>query len=184
MKELINETLLAVITVCVPILAGYGVKLIKSWTQTAIKDTQGAESDLVQSYLEEISRAVTTAVSYTSQTYVDSLKASGSFTVEAQKKALEKSIAAALSILTPAAADFIEQAYGDAKEYIIPLIEAEVRKQKITMPETAVLSGIEVTSGPDAATVAASTAAATAASLIQSAINQIDTTAQEATPGA
>lgn len=133
MNEFINDLMLAVITVCVPILATYGVKLINRWTENALKDSSLADNDLVQSYLSEISQAVTTAVSYTSQTYVDSLKASGTFTLEAQKQALEKSIAAAMSILTPAATSFIEEAYGDAKDYIVPLIEAEVRKQKLTV---------------------------------------------------
>lgn len=145
MNEVIGDLLLAVVTVCVPILAAYLVKLIERWAENALNDSSVADNELTQSYLSEIAQAVTTAVSYTSQTYVDSLKASGTFTPEAQKQALEKGIAAALSILTPAAASFIEQAYGDAKEYIIPLIEAEVRKQKLAIgvPFEAVSTGEE-----------------------------------------
>lgn len=172
MNEFLNELLIAVITVVIPILAGYSVKLINCWADSKKAEAVNMQGDLIYDHLAEIARAISTAVSYTSQTYVDSLKASGKFTKEAQKEALEKSITAAIGILTPAAASFIEETYGDVKAYILPLVEAEVRKQKLETPEvgTAVL---ETAAGADAAAIAASTAAATAATIAQTAVSQL-----------
>lgn len=173
MKEILTELLIAVVTVCVPILANYAVRMIKKAAENAAADTDDIK---IKSYIEEIASAISTAVSYTSQTYVDALKAAGTFTAEAQKEAFKKSLDTAISILSPAAAQFIDEIYGDIKEYITPMIEAEVRKQKIEAPTTIALPVLEST--PDATTVAASTAAATAAAYLQTAINQLDAEAK------
>lgn len=168
MQDLIRELLLAVVTVCVPILTTYMVKAIQKAGDNAAADT---ENIILQGYIEEITDAIAQAVSCTSQTYVDALKDRGEFTMEAQKEALQKSIETAKVILSPAALAFIEDVYGDFVEYVTPKIEAEVRKQKIEKP-------VEVTSEivlPDTNTtaVAASTAAATAATIAQTAIGQM-----------
>ena len=64
--------------------------------------------------------------------------------------------------LLPAAQAFIEAAYGDVRDYLVNKIEAEVRKQKVSIgtPVSAVLE-----STPDTTAVAATTAAATAATI-------------------
>ena len=167
MKEILTELLVAVITVCVPILANYAVKMIKNTAENAAADTEDIK---IKGYIEEISNAISTAVSYTSQTYVDALKEAGTFTAEAQKEAFRKSLDTATSILSPAAMNFIDEVYGDFKEYITPMIEAEVRKQKVSIgtPLTAVLD-----STADTTAVAATTAAATAATYVQTAIEQL-----------
>lgn len=133
MKEVFTELLVAVITVCVPILANYAVKMIKKEAENAAANTDDIRA---KGYIREISNAISTAVSHTSQTYVDSLKAAGTFTAEEQKEAFRKSIDTAISILSPATAQFIDEIYGDIKEHMAPMIEAEVRKQKIETPAT------------------------------------------------
>lgn len=169
MRDLLMELLTAVLTVCVPILAAYGAKLIKRAAENAEAKTDDLK---LRSHLAEIAEAVTKAVSYTSQTYVDSLKAAGKFSKEAQQEALQKSLTAAIGILTPAAASFIEETYGDIKTYILPMVEAEVRKQKLELPEV-LTPATGVTAEPDAAAIAASTAAATAATIAQTAVSQL-----------
>lgn len=168
MSDFINELLMAVLSVCVPILAAYLVKLINSWADSAKADAASTQGDLIQEHLAEVARAISTAVSYTSQTYVDSLKAAGKFTKEAQKEALEKSLATAIGILTPAATNFIEETYGDIKAYIMPMVEAEVRKQKHEQPEQQATAA-----EADTTAIAASTAAATAATIAQTAVSQL-----------
>lgn len=174
MEELLQQLLLAVITVCTPILTGYIVSVIKKAGENAQADTDNINA---QRYIEEITNAIADAVSATSQTYVDALKQSGKFTVEAQKEAAKKALTVCIASISPAAQEFIEDAYGDLKEYLSTKIEAEVRKQKITVgtPATSVTE-----STADTTAVAASTAAATAASYIQTAINQLD--AEATTP--
>lgn len=175
MQDLISDLLVAVVTVCVPIFTAYIVKAIQKAGDNAAADTEDLK---VRGYIEEITAAITQAVSCTSQTYVDALKESGEFTLEAQKEALQKSIETAKSILSPAALEFIDDVYGDFVEYVTPKIEAEVRKQKLEAP-VEVVSEIEI---PDTATVAASTAAATAATIAQTAIGQMNAEAVKGDP--
>lgn len=165
--DIIKEILLAIVTVCVPILSTYGVKLIK---RLADKATAETDSALIQGYIEEIAEAISTAVSNTNQTYVDSLKAAGAFTAEAQKEALQKSLTTAAAILSTEAAEFIEEVYGDVTAYLTVRIEAEVREQKLSTG-VAVTSTLESTA--DTTTVAATTAAATAATIAQTAVSQL-----------
>lgn len=175
MQDLISDLLVAVVTVCVPIFTTYIVKAIQKAGDNAAADTEDLK---VRGYIEEITAAITQAVSATSQTYVDALKESGEFTLEAQKEALQKSIETAKAILSPAALEFIDDVYGDFVEYVTPKIEAEVRKQKLEAP-VEVVSEIEI---PDTTTVAASTAAATAATIAQTAIGQMNAEAVKSDP--
>lgn len=168
MTDWIKEFLCAVISVCVPVVAAFSVTLIKKLAAKAAAETDSA---LMQNYINEIAEAISTAVSSTNQTYVDALKAAGTFTAEAQKEALQKSLSTAASILSTEAAAFIEEVYGDVASYLTVCIEAEVRQQKIS-------TGVSVTSALESSTdttaVAASTAAATAASIAQTAIQQMN----------
>lgn len=175
MQDLISDLLVAVVTVCVPIFTAYIVKAVQKAGDNAAADTENIK---VQGYIEEITNAISQAVSATSQTYVDALKESGEFTLEAQKEALQKSIETAKAILSPAALEFIDDVYGDFVDYVTPKIEAEVRKQKLEAPAE-IVSEIEV---PDTTTVAASTAAATAATIAQTAIGQMNAEAVKADP--
>lgn len=176
MKELLLDLLLAVITVAVPVLTTYAVGYINKAKERAIANTEDTKR---QGYIKEIADAISDAVSATSQTYVDALKNAGKFTKEAQEEAAQKALNACIASISPAATEFIEDAYGDVKEYLTNKIEAEVRKQKNEAP--AVLSLPVQESTADTTAVAASTAAATAASYIQTAINQLDATAETVT---
>lgn len=124
MKELLMELLLAVVTVAVPILTAHAVTFIG-------KARDEAEARTNSEYIKEIADAVSMAVAMTSQTYVDALKKAGSFTEAAQMEAAQKALAAGIAAISPAAAAFIEHAYGDVKKYLMARIEAEVRAQKI-----------------------------------------------------
>ncbi len=176
MKELLLDLLLAVITAAVPVLTTYAVGYINKAKERAIANTEDTKR---QGYIKEIADAISDAVSATSQTYVDALKNAGKFTKEAQEEAAQKALNACIASISPAATELIEDAYGDVKEYLTNKIEAEVRKQKNEAP--AVLSLPVQESTADTTAVAASTAAATAASYIQTAINQLDATAETVT---
>lgn len=169
MKELLLDLLLAVITAAVPVLTTYAVGYINKAKERAIANTEDTKR---QGYIKEIADAISDAVSATSQTYVDALKQAGKFTKEAQEEAAQKALATCIASISPAATDFIEDTYGDVKEYLANKIEAEVRKQKNEAP--ALISLPVQESATDATAVAASTAAATAASYLQTAINQLD----------
>lgn len=169
MKELLLDLLLAVITAAVPVLTTYAVSYINKAKEKAVASTEDTKR---QGYIKEIAGAISDAVSATSQTYVDALKNAGKFTKEAQDEAAQKALNACIASISPAATEFIEDAYGDVKEYLSNKIEAEVRKQK--NKAGALLSLPVQESTTDTTAVAASTAAATAAPYIQTAINQLD----------
>lgn len=170
MKEMLLDLLLAVITAAVPVLTTYAVSYIKRAKEHAQANTDNLKA---KGYIEEIASAITDAVAATSQTYVDALKQAGKFTAEAQAEAANKALTACLASISPAATSFIEEIYGDVKEYLTNKIEAEVRKQKNEAPATLALPVME--NAPDTAAIAASTAAATAATVAQVTINQLGT---------
>lgn len=174
-QDFLFTLLTAVITAGVPVVAAYIVSALKKAAENAKADTDNITA---QRYIEEITAAISDAVAATSQTYVDALKQSGKFTLEAQKEAAQKALTACIASISPAAQDFIEDAYGDLKEYLTTKIEAEVRKQKLEVPLKAATK-IEI---PDTTTVAASTAAATAATIAQTAIGQMNAEAVKTDP--
>ncbi len=133
MKEFMFTLLQGILSVAIPLATAYLVTFLKKKSAQVQAQT---ENEKAQQYIGEIANAVTTAVTATSQTYVDALKANNAFTKEAQLEALSKAKDTALSILSPAAAQFIVEVYGDLNTYLTAKIEETVRVQKT---ETAVL---------------------------------------------
>ena len=127
MTELLFNLLQTVIVAVVPTLTVFLVNLIKSKSAQA---AAVAESEKAAGYILQIADAVATAVSYTSQTYVDNLKSDGFFNTPEQNTALHQALDTAKSSLTKSTLDFIETAYGDVTEYLVTKIEAEIRAQK------------------------------------------------------
>ncbi len=170
MKEFLFELLQAVATAAIPVCAAFLIQFLRRKSEQI-----GTQIDSItdKALLDEVTDAVTTAVAYTSQTYVDALKKVGTFDADAQKKALKKSLDKAVSLLSYSTLNILTEIYGNLDEYLTSKIEAEVRAQKNAAPfllGEAVTA--EVRETPDVTTVAASTAAATAAAVVQSAMPQ------------
>lgn len=129
MNEFLSTLLQAVLVAAVPVIAAFASKGFVALAQyLGVK----MENATLAKYAQEIAQAVATAVTYVSQTYVDELKKSGTFTEENQKIAIEKALEVAKQQLTQLALDFISTAYGDITQYLTSLLEAEVRNQKST----------------------------------------------------
>lgn len=128
MNEFLTTLLQAVIIAAVPVVAGFIGKGVKALGQYLGTKT---ENDTAKKYLNNAATAISTAVAHTSQTYVDALKKSGTFSKENQEAALQKSLEEAKKLLTAEAAAFLKTAYGDLDAYLIANIEAEVRTQKL-----------------------------------------------------
>lgn len=131
MNETLNELLMtiiqAVIIPAIPIVVAYLVKLLKAKTeQTATKII----NELVRHYLQEAIDSVLQAVTYVSQTYVDSLKKQGKFDAEAQKIAFNTAKDIALQLLTEDAKNLITDLYGDLTVWLDTKIEQTVKEQK------------------------------------------------------
>lgn len=128
MNDFLTTLLQAVLVAAVPVCAafiGKGIKALASYLG------QKSENDTAKKYLSAVADAVATAVTYTSQVYVDKLKETGQFTKENQREALGIAVAQAKNLLTAEVAAFLESAYGDLNEYLQSRIEAEVRNQKM-----------------------------------------------------
>lgn len=116
---------LAAVTTCIilPLISFLGIKL-SQWLSTKIKDEKA------QSLFTKTIGIVTNAVQVTFQTYVESLKNSGSFGKEEQAIAFDKAKAIITSELTEELKTFITENYGDLQKWITNQIEASIYKLK------------------------------------------------------
>ena len=127
-KDVFQQIMYIVITAILPIALSYFKKFIDAKMQeifTEIKNESTAK------YLTYAYNSVGYAVDYVSQTYVDSLKKSGSFDEEAQAKAKDEAKKIALSLITEEAKDAIELIYGDINTYLSTSIESYLRTSKV-----------------------------------------------------
>ena len=117
--------ILAAVTTCIilPLISFLGIKL-SQWLSTKIKDEKAAK------LLTQAAEIVVTAVKSVFQTYVESLKNSGTFDKTAQLEALNKAKAIVASELTVELKDFIVANYGDLEGWITNQIEASIYKLK------------------------------------------------------
>ena len=117
--------ILAAVTTCIilPLISFLGIKL-SQWLSTKIKDEKA-----VALFTKAVD-IVTNAVRITFQTYVESLKNSGSFGKDEQSIAFEKAKAIIVSELTEDLKTFITQNYGDLQTWISNQIEATIYKLK------------------------------------------------------
>ena len=128
MREFLFTLLQAVATAAIPVCAAFLVQFLRKKSEQI-----GAQIDNMElkELLTEVTDAVSTAVTYTSQTYLDALKKEGIFDVEAQKIALETSLKMAISLLSESARSALATIYGNLDDYLVSKIEAEVRNQKM-----------------------------------------------------
>ena len=117
--------ILAAVSTCIilPLISFLGIKL-SQWLSTKIKDEKAA------ALFTKAVDIVTNAVRITFQTYVESLKNSGSFGKDEQLIAFEKAKAIIVSELTEDLKTFITQNYGDLQTWISNQIEATIYKLK------------------------------------------------------
>lgn len=183
MKEILPILLQAVLLAVVPVCSAFLVQGIRALARYASTKTDNA---LAQKYLEDAANAIATAVSQTNQTYVDTLKKSGTFTKENQQEALGMAIKEAVNLMRHETIAFLKEAYGDMNDYLVSQIEAEVRKQKLAEPlmlGAPVDAVMEVRESPDPvaiATAAASAAATAAAQVARTAALEAQPAATEA----
>ena len=116
---------LAAVTTCIilPLISFLGIKL-SQWLSTKIKDEKAA------ALFKKATEIVTNAVRVTFQTYVESLKNSGSFGKDEQLIALNKAKDIITSELTEELKTFISENYGDLQTWIKNQIEASIYKLK------------------------------------------------------
>lgn len=125
--EFIQDLLFAVISAAVPVITIHVCKfLYAKRNEIEVK----IDNDNIAKILDTVFDVVNRCVINTNQTFVDSLKASGSFTEEAAKEAFNKSKDTALKMLSEEALNIIKVIYGDVDVYLDTLIESMVNENK------------------------------------------------------
>lgn len=125
------EIVIQIIRVCVIPLFGILTKyLVDYLTAKRNEINSKTDNETAQKYTNMIYQTVVDCVIATNQTYVDSLKKSGSFDEAAQKEAFNRTMNAIMTILSDDAKEYITEATGDLNTYLTQLIEAEVNKRK------------------------------------------------------
>lgn len=128
MREFLLQLLQAVIIAAVPTVTVFLCSFL-SKKKEEIK--QNMTSETQKRLLDEAMEAVTTAVIKTNQTYVETLKKNGAFSIENQKKAFEKSMQTAVEIMSQEAKDFISATYGYFDKWLSARIEAAVNTVRV-----------------------------------------------------
>ncbi len=127
MNEFLTELIQTIAVAAIPVCAAFLIRFLHRQSgllSAQIESAQGRE------LLAEVTDAVSTAVAFTSQTYVDALKKDGVFDADAQKEALRCAFVKATELLSQPARIALRKAYGDLESYLLSRIEAEVKTQK------------------------------------------------------
>lgn len=114
----------------IPMLGAITCFLVKWIKVKADEIAVRADSELADKYIGMFSDTITKCVIATNQTYVDALKKSGRFDVEAQKEAFEMTYTAVLDSLGDDLFDYVSEFVGDFNKYLEECIEFEVNKNK------------------------------------------------------
>lgn len=128
MNNILRESFWAVLMVCLPLATACVKKAAASIGASA---EENAKSEVTRRLVQEIANAVANAVAAMNQTYVNDLKASGSFDKDAQAKALNGAISAAIKSLSKDALDYIKEISGDdTVGYLTTRIQAQIDLNK------------------------------------------------------
>lgn len=124
MNETLTNVLATIATAVVLPLISYLGSRLAAYLNGKIKDEKARK------LLQDASDIVLNAVRAVFQTYVESLKASGGFDLEAQATALGKAKEIALSQLSSEASAYIAENYGDVGSWVTNRIEASINLLK------------------------------------------------------
>ena len=120
----IKSILLSIGTTVVFALISWGLTLLTTWLRSKIKNKKIAEM------LSSILNIVTNAVKAVYQTYVENIKGTDEWTLDAQKKALQMALEKAKKQLSEDTIKFIQDTYGNLDDYLTNLIEVTLYNLK------------------------------------------------------
>lgn len=125
------ELLAQIFEVCIFPLLGLLTAYLVRWLK-AKRDQVVAQmdSELEIKYINLLEATISNCVIATNQTYVEALKAQGSFGMEEQAQAFKMTYDAVVSMLTGEAKMYLLEAIGDLQAYIVSHIEAQVNLNK------------------------------------------------------
>lgn len=135
MNEFTRSLLYVALLVCVLIVTACIKKGITVAVDAINAQTQNIK---VQRLVREIGDAVANAVAAMNQTYVNDLKAAGTFNEAEQKEALMRAVSAALKSMSRDAQDYIKSNFGDTTQYLENRIEAQIDANHVAAKQAAV----------------------------------------------
>ena len=124
-QEVLN-IILSAVSILVTGLASWGVGMLISWMNKKIKD-----QTLVK-HLTAVTQIVTDAVMNVFQSFVETLKTTGTFDEKAQAEAKERALSIINSQLTEELVAYIKDNYGDVQEWLSNKIESVIYTLKAT----------------------------------------------------
>lgn len=131
MNEQVLDLLKQIFEVCIiPLLGVLTTWLITYIRAKKIESKKRYNLDVISQTLDSLEKLVVDCVLATKQTYVDELKKTGKFDLEAQLAAFEKTKNAVLNILSDDTKALLNSVVGDLGIYITQLIEAAVNSTK------------------------------------------------------
>lgn len=132
--ELLSQIFEVCIVPLLGILTTFLVSFIKTKKEEVLNkisaDKTEEQKKTFEKYLNLVETTVVECVQATNQTYVETLKAEGSFDAEAQKVAFNKTLESVLSILSDDAKEYLTEIFGDLNTYLTNLIESKVNTSK------------------------------------------------------
>ena len=134
MNEFTRSLLYIALLICIPIVTACIKKGIAVAVDAINAQTQNIK---VQRLVREIGDAVANAVAAMNQTYVNDLKAAGTFNEAEQKEALMRAVSAALKSMSSAAQDYIKSNFGDTTQYLENRIEAQIDANHVAAKQAA-----------------------------------------------
>ena len=144
-----NDTLQQIVSACIPVLrlliiagGAYLVALLRKRTAQLEKET---DNKTAEKYINMACEAVAQAVTYTAQTFVDTLKKDGAFTAEKQLEAFEKAKEKTLQILGDTAVAALGEIYGDFDTWLNTKIEQVCREIKTPAADTTTAASVAST---------------------------------------
>ena len=118
--------------ICILPLLGILTKMLIDFLKTKSQEAkEKAANETAAKYIDMLTNTITSCVMATNQTYVETLKAKGEFTKDAQKEAFLKTYKNVMDILSIDCKIYLENTFGDLQTYITNKIEAEVKANKL-----------------------------------------------------
>ena len=126
MSQEVLNIILSALSIAVTGLVSWGVGVLINWMNSKIKDQTLAK------HLTAVTQIVTDAVMNVFQSFVETLKANGSFDEKAQEDAKERAMDIIMTQLTPELVDYVKTNYGDLEELLSNKIESVIYTLKST----------------------------------------------------
>ena len=126
-QELIQTILFVMATAIMPVVVKYVVAYLQTKSDILI---DSFENETIREYADDAIECVLNAVIAVNQTFVESLKNSGSFTESSQREAFNKAKQLVLSLISDNSKKAIEKLYGDFNTWLDNQIEVCVNEAK------------------------------------------------------